>query len=112
MIFRTGIITKSEFIDKTIYNAVFSASIDGEEIDCGFQPCNTWEDAGKALVEWLTIPHDVDDLAVKMVNADFSYDPYNGAEYGECLKAVSEELQTIEGCRFLLGQYADLVAKL
>ena len=112
MIIKTGTVEKQEFIDRTFYNAFFTASVDGEEYDCGFQPFDTWKEAGDAIAKWITIGHDVDDLAVKMVDADFQYDPFNGAEYGEALKSVLEELQTVEGCRFLLGQYADLVAKL
>jgi len=112
MIIRTGTVEKQEFIDRTFYNAFFFASVDGEEYDCGFQPFNTWKEAGNAVAEWITMGHDADDLAVKMVDADFNNDPYSGAEYGECLKSVCEELQTIEGCRFLLGRYAELVAEL
>lgn len=105
-IIRIGLVEKNEFQDRTIYYAVFSASVDGEEIDCGWQPFDTWAKAGASIAEWINTPHDVDELALKLTRTAFEIDPYCGAEFGEVLKSTSDQLQTLEGCRFLLSENA------
>lgn len=111
MIKRTALIEKQEFASGIYFAVFFNAIIDdpnssenGNEISCGFNSYRDLNEAGKAAANWMNMKHDADDLAVKLTESTFEVDPFCGAEYGEILRAVSDQLQTVESCRWLLEQ--------
>lgn len=52
------------------------------------------------------------DLAKKITDAVFNYDPYNGADEDDVTASNARDLATIDGCREIIGQLCDLLLSL
>jgi len=53
-----------------------------------------------------------DELAVKLTESYFDYDPYNGMFESEMVEMIEDNLKTIDGCRFTIEELNNLFCEL
>lgn len=110
---RKANIVKQEFATGTFYTVFYDAVIDRdgcqEEIDCSFIPYSSGAAARAAADEWIKGDTSNDELAIKLTDCTFDYNPYCGADYGDVLREVVDLLKTPEGMKQIISEQLEMI---
>ena len=110
---RKANIVKQVYVTSTFYTVFFDAVIDREdgqeEIDCSFIPYSSEAAAQAAADEWINGDTSNDELAIKLADCAFGFDPYCGADYGEVLREVVDLLKTPEGMKQIISDQIEMI---
>ena len=115
MIKRYVEIEKHDYVSGPKWHVYYSADVTGSDYMTGVEiemidsfMFDSEHAANAAANAWLEMDPVNDDIAIKLTDSFFDYDPYSGADYGEVLKSTLDMMTTPDGWREILSQQIDL----
>lgn len=51
----------------------------------------------------------INELAEKVTEVYFDFDPYNGADFGDVMPVIEEGLMSVEGCHNIISELVDML---